>query len=419
MKKIIKPQTLKGFRDFYPEKMAFRNWLFGKMRKVSRLFGYQEYEGPILEPIELYEAKSGEELVKKQTFQLKDRGGRKLALRPELTPTLARMVAAKQYKLAFPLRWFSIGPRFRYEAPQKGRAREFYQWDVDLVGINTPEAEAEIIALACRFFQELGLTSKEVVIKVNNRRFMDFKLSLIEIPKKLIPLVFRAIDKQAVDKLQKQGLTLKQVVELKKILSDRDFSFESEELTQNFSTLKDLGVDKYVEFDPTVVRGLDYYTGTVFEAKDRKGKFRAILGGGRYDNLIELFGGQALSGVGFAAGDIVIEEVLKDYGKYPKLEDINPNPTRVLVTVFNDFIFRQSLKAFTILQSMGITTEIYPDARAKLDKQLKYADRKGIPFVIILGPEEITLGKATLKNLSTGKQETADLNSLIKKYFTT
>lgn len=415
MKQVIL-QPIKGFRDFYPESMAFRNWLFGKMRKVSRLFGYQEYEGPILEPVSLYEAKSGEELVKKQTFRLKDRGGRHLALRPELTPTLARMVAAKQYELAFPLRWFSIGPRFRYEAPQKGRAREFYQWDVDLVGINTPEADAEIIALACRFFQELGLTNKEVVIKINNRRFMDFKLSLIEIPKKLIPLVFRAIDKQAVDKLQKQGLTLSQVVELKKILTDRDFSFESEELTQNFSTLKDLGVDKFVEFDPRVVRGLDYYTGTVFEARDRKGKFRAILGGGRYDNLIELFGGRALSGVGFAAGDIVIEEVLKDYGRLPAKSEVRPNPTCILITVFDNSTFRESLKAFTILQSMGINTEIYPDSKVKLDKQLKYADRKDIPYVLILGPEEITSGKATLKNLSTGKQETDYLNTLIKKY---
>lgn len=396
-------QPLKGFRDFYPQEMAFRNWLFGKMRKVSRLFGYQEYEGPILEPVELYEAKSGEELVKKQTFQLEDRSGRKLALRPELTPTLARMVAAKQYELPFPLRWFSIGPRFRYEMPQKGRAREFYQWDADLVGINTPVADAEVIALACRFFQELNLTPKEVVIKINNRRLMDFKLSLLEIPKKLIPEVFRAIDKGNLKALKTKGLPDSQILELKKILTDRDFSYESEELTETFSTLKDLGVGEYLEFDPTVVRGLDYYTGTVFEARDKKGKFRAILGGGRYDDLIETFKGRSLSGVGFAAGDMVIEEVLKSYGKYPK--DINSNPAKVLVTVFDESAFRESLRIFTILQSMGINTEIYPDSTARLDKQLKYADRRGIPYAVILGPDEIERKTVTVKNLRTREQK--------------
>ena len=409
MTKLIKPQPLKGFRDFYPEEIAFRRWLFGKMRKVSHLFGYQEYDGPILEPVAIYEAKSGQELVKKQTFQLKDRGGRKLALRPELTPTLARMVAQKQFELPLPIRWFSIGPRFRYEAPQKGRAREFYQWDVDLVGLKTPEADAEIISIACQFFKELGLCPKEVIIKVNNRQLMDFKLSLIEIKKSQIPKVFKAIDK---NELSLADLSEKQTKELKKILADRDFAVESEELTQTFSTLKDLGVADFVEFDPNIVRGLDYYTGTVFEARDRQGKFRAILGGGRYDNLVEIFSKTPLSGVGFAAGDMVIEELLKYFNKYPVVE---PNPTLVLVTVFDESCFRESLKLTTMLRGQGVKTEIYPDSQTKLDKQLKYADKKGIPYAIILGPQELEKNLITLKDLKKRTQQTDSFKTILNK----
>lgn len=399
---------VKGTRDFYPPQMAFRNWLFAKMREVSQRFGYQEYEGPILEPLDLYAVKSGEELVREQTFILTDRGGRKLALRPELTPTLARMVAQKQKELTFPLRWFSLGPRFRYEQPQKGRLREFYQWDVDLIGPKTPEADAEVITLACEFFKTQGLTPKEVVIKINDRRFADFKLTLVEIPKKKIPEIFRAIDKkekmppdQWEGYLSNLGLSPLQIKDLKLLLVEKDFS-ESEELVCLFSTLKDLGVGDFCRFDPTVVRGLDYYTGTVFEAWDQKGEFRAILGGGRYDNLVKVLGGQPLPGVGFALGEAVLEEVLKKFGKIPKL---SPTVTQVLVTVFDESFYRDSLKLATKLQSLGNNVEIYPDPQAKLDKQLKYADQKGIPYVVILGPDELAKGVVTLKNMQTGEQK--------------
>jgi len=409
MTKKIKPQTLKGFRDFYPEEMAFRNWLFEKAREVSQRFGYQEYEGPALERLSLYEAKSGEELVKEQTFILTDRRGRKLALRPELTPTLARMVAQKREELVFPIRWFSIGPRWRYEKPQKGRYREFWQWDVDLIGADTPEADAEIIAVACEFFKEVGLTDKEVVIKVNNRRLMEQKLDLIEVKKGQRPQVFRAIDKK--DKmdpkkwekyLQEIGLTPLQIKDLKGILKDKDFAGESEELTTIFSTLADLGFSSYVEFDPTVVRGLDYYTGTVFEACDRKGEFRAILGGGRYDNLVEVVGGPKLPGVGFAAGDAILEAVLKKYQKIPSFVSV---PTKVLITIFDEKFYRDSLKIAKVLRDKGVPTEVYLTP-IKLDKQLKYADRKGIPYAVIIGPDEAKNKTVTIKDLKTGKQKT-------------
>ncbi|PJE68901.1 histidine--tRNA ligase [Candidatus Shapirobacteria bacterium CG10_big_fil_rev_8_21_14_0_10_38_14] len=417
MRKVKFPLT-RGFRDFYPKQMIARKWLFGKMREVSRRFGYQEYEGPALESLALYAAKSGEELVKRQTFILKDRSGKKLALRPELTPTLARMVAQKQGELVEPLRWFSIGPRWRYETPQKGRAREFYQWDVDLIGVEPAEADAEVIAVAAEFFKSIGLLPKQVVIKINNRRFLEQKLDLIEIPNNKIQAVFRAIDKKNKmagneweTYLKEIGLNKLQIKDLWGILKDKDFGGESEELTILFSTLQDLGVADYVEFDPTIVRGLDYYTGTVFEAQDKKGEFRAILGGGRYDNLVEVVGGPAVGGVGFACGDIVLEEVLKKFNFWP---DLNPIPTKVLVTIFDESLYREAIQFSRHLREAKIPTELYLTP-VKLDKQLKYADKKGIPFVAILGPNEAKNKTVTLKNLKTRKQQTILQTKAIQK----
>jgi histidyl-tRNA synthetase len=411
-------QLVKGFRDFYPEELASRKWLFEKMREVSRKFGYQEYEGPCLEPLALYAAKSGEELVREQTFILTDRSGEKLALRPELTPTLARMVSQKQTQLPKPIRWFSIGPRWRYEKPQKGRTREFYQWDLDLLGVESPEADAEVIAIAAEFLKAVGLTPNQVVIKVNNRQLMEEKLDLIEIPRRLIPQVFRAIDKKEKMSPQKWeewlkeiGLTNLQIKDLKGILKDKDFGDESPQLTQIFSTFSDLGVADFVEFDPEIVRGLDYYTSTVFEARDRAGEFRAILGGGRYDNLVEVIGGPKIPGVGFAAGDKVIEEVLKKFGKWP---NFNPVPTKILVTVFNEQTYRNSLEIARQLRQAGVETELYltPD---KLDKQLKYADRQKIRWVVIIGPEEVQKDELTIKDLWAKSQKTIPQNTLLKE----
>ncbi|MDO8551196.1 MAG: histidine--tRNA ligase [bacterium] len=417
----MKFQPVKGTRDFYPEQMAFRNWLFGKMREVSQRFGYQEYDGPILEPLELYAAKSGEELISKQTFILTDRGDRKLALRPEMTPTLARMVAQKQNEYPKPIKWFNIGPRFRYEQPQKGRGREFYQWDIDLIGINTPEADAEILSTAAAVLNSVGLSPEEVKIKVNDRQLIEKKLAFIEIKDEQKNEVFRAIDRRnKLDPteweswLSEIGLNSLQINDLKGILADKDFAEESETLTRIFSTLDDLGLKDYVEFDPNIVRGLEYYTGVVFEAFDTGGKFRAILGGGRYDNLVEIVGGQPLPAIGFAMGDQVVEEVLKEYGKWPQ---ITISPTKVLITLFNESLVRDSLKLAQSLRKEGINTEIYPET-VKLEKQLKYAAAKGIPFVIILGPEELANNKVVLKDMKSGEQKEVPKDQLPDEFKT-
>jgi histidyl-tRNA synthetase len=405
-------QPLKGFRDFYPEQMRFRNFLFGKMSEISQLFGYEEYEGPTLEPLKIYTAKTDEELVKNQTFTLKDKNDKTLAMRPELTPTLARMVASKQNELTFPLRWFSIGPRWRYEQPQKGRLREFWQWDLDLIGEDSLKADAETITVGVELLKSLGLTSKQVIIKINNRLFLEEQLKEIGIPAEKINLVYKIIDKkEKMDKSEwerylKENIGQEPAEKIQSILNKKDFS-DFPQLTELFALLKKGGINEYVEFDPTIVRGLDYYTGTVFEARDVDGEFRTIIGGGRYDNLVSLFGDQKITGVGFAAGDAVLEEVLKKFNLLPDLKENK----KVLVTVFDKSLADKSFELSQKLRISGIANEIYLKSE-KIDKQMKYADKKGIRYVIILGSDEVKKNEVTIKDLSTGNQSSVAFSKL-------
>lgn len=410
-------QLLKGFRDFLPDDMAFQNWFYESLKKISESFGFQEYNGPTIEPLELYAAKSGEELVKKQAFTFEDKSGKTVALRPEMTPSLARIVAQNENNLTFPVKWFTYGRRFRYESPQKGRGREFFQWDIDILGADTPEAEAEIIAIAANFYQKLGLTPDEVKIKVNDRQNLERELSDIGVPKERIPSLFKIIDKK--DKvnesdfkemLKEASLNDKQVQQLKDILQDKNGYQRSEWLKRIFSYLEKAGIAAYIEYDASIVRGLDYYTKTVFEGWDVKGNFRAIWGGGRYDNLTSDVGSKTkIPGVGFAMGDMIMEEVLRYYNKYPV---ISVNKTKVLVTIFSPELQEESLKFSLKLRKEGVNCELYPDPKAKLEKQLKYADKKGIPYAVILGPEEVATDTVTVKNLSTQTQKKIFSNSV-------
>ena len=416
MKQIIRP--VKGTRDFYPEQMAFRNWLYGKIKEVSQRFGYQEYEGPILETLELYAAKSGEELVKEQSYVFADRGGDQITLRPELTPTLARMVAQKQRELPKPIRWWSFGPMWRYERPQKGRTREFFQWNIDLIGVVSPYADAELVTILAEFFRAVGLTPQQVTIKVNHRGLMEEQIRRLGVPPEKRDGVYRLIDK--LDKLppgewlaygkESIGLSDDQMQGLRRVLGDVDLWKQSSDLATFFSAIENLGTGDYVRYDPSIIRGLAYYTGTVFEAWDLEGEFRAILGGGRYDNLLAAVGGDPLGAVGFAMGDVVIGLVLEQFGLKPALR---PSPTRVLMTVFEAGLFPASARLAAQLRSAGVNTELYPEA-AKLDKQLKYANTFGIPFAVIIGPDEAAAGKATVKNLATGDQQVVDQASVVE-----
>lgn len=416
MAEIIR--SVKGTRDFYPEDMAVRRWMFDIIREVSTRFGYQEYDGPCLEFIDLYAAKSGEELVKEQAFVFSSPGDDLLTLRPELTPTLARMVAQQQFEIPMPLRWWSIGPFWRYEKPQRGRTREFFQWNIDLVGTEKVSADAEIVAVAATFLQETGLSPEQVRIFVNNRRLMDSALSKLIIDETLKTSVFRVVDK--IDKLSKRewqafalesGMTQEQVDGLLSLLKDEDLWKESDELVAFFELIQSYGVGDYVAFNPKVIRGLDYYTGTVFEAFEIGGKSRAILGGGRYDNLVADVGGNPLPGVGFAMGDVVMELVLRDAGVIP--ENLG-NISQVIVTVFNEETLAESIKVANTLRDAGYRVVLYPEFD-KMGKQFKYADRLNIPVAVILGPDELEKSEVAVKNLRTREQVNVSREMLIEQ----
>jgi histidyl-tRNA synthetase len=408
-------QGVKGARDFYPEDMAFRYWLYRKLGEVSRLFGYQEYDGPFLEKLELYAAKSGEELVKEQSFVFADRGGEYIALRPELTPSLARMVAARQNDLVFPLRWWSFGPFWRYERPQKGRSREFFQWNIDLMGVNSREADAEMLAIGCTLFQKVGLTSEQVVIAVNDRGLMETELTGLGIPADRLKDVYRLIDRR--EKMSPEswdtyaaelGLSQIQLDAIKDLMGNQELWKKSPSLSYIFDLLKGLNLLPYFQYDPSIIRGLDYYTGIVFEARDREGG-RAIFGGGRYDNLVGDVGGQPTGGLGFAMGDVVIRLLLE---KYNCLGDLPVIPAKVLVTLFNQDLVLPAIDAAAQLRNAGIRTEVYPEP-AKLPKQFKYADRLKMRYILVLGPDEVSSGMVTVKDLQDGSQQTRPLAEVI------
>ncbi len=417
MKNII--QSLKGTRDFYPQQMAIRTWLYGKVRKISESFGYQEYEGPFLESIDLYAAKSGEELVKEQSYVFPDRSGDLITLRPELTPTLARMVAQKQAQLTFPLRWWSFGPFWRYERPQKGRSREFFQWNIDLIGIDSPEADAELIAIIAAFFKEIGLTPQQARIMVNNRKLIDAELAALDIsPEKRVGL-FKIIDRR--DKLSPSdwdayvldyGLSATQLNALKSILGNSSLWEKSVELVTMFAALEAFGAREFVEYDPNIIRGLDYYTGTVFEGQEIEGDIRrAILGGGRYDNLLAEVGGQPLPAVGFAMGDMVISLILEKLGCIPS--NIGEIPAPVFVSVFDENTRLDAFSLASELRQNGINTTCYLETD-KLSKQFKYADRLGARIALLIGPDEKTNHCVTIKDLKAGAQQTVDRKDVLK-----
>jgi histidyl-tRNA synthetase len=409
MAKAIIP-AVKGTRDFYPNDMAFRSWLYRAIRNVSESFGYQEYDGPFIEKVELYAAKSGEELVK-ENFMFQDRGGEMVTLRPELTPSLARMVAQRQGELVFPLRWWSFGPFWRYERPQKGRTREFFQWNADIIGANSTVADAELIVLCAKFFKSVGLSSSQVGIRVNERQLLEAEFSRLGIGPDQKTFVFHLLDRR--EKMAaaewdafalEGGLSSAQLDGLKGLLQDKDLWKKSNSLKRVFEIVAAVGLSDYVIYDSQVIRGLDYYTGVVFEARDLDKEGRAILGGGHYDNLVGEVGGEPLPGVGFAMGDVMIRLVLEKYGCLPKLEGA---PASVLISSFDETFAEKMFVLATQLRDSGLPVILYPET-AKLPKQLKYVDRLGIRFVVIVGPDEDVAGKVTIKDLRNRTQETVD-----------
>lgn len=413
-----KYQNVKGMRDFYPEAWMGQLWLSDIFLENGRLFGYSEYEAPLLENINLYLEKSSQELLEKQTFIVNDRGSDRLVLRPELTPSLARLVATRENELSFPLRWQSWGRFWRYEQPQRGRGREFFQWNIDLIGVDSPASDAEILTIAATTLKNLNLSPDDVQIRINDREslqnYLSKKLSLDQNQyKKLL---------QAVDKIDKMdtksfenwlkdlSFSEKQISQLPTLLKTVPKNF-SPRLEQSLSLIpKDLM--NYFTIDLKIVRGLDYYTGLVFETWATTSTIkRSLFGGGRYNNLTQQVGGKKnLPGVGFAVGDMSTFELLKDLNKLPQ---INPNPSSLFITTFSNQTYQNSLNLATFLRNNQINTTLNLDPNLKLGQQFKYAAKNNFDYVIVLGPEEIDKKQVTLKNLKSGEQKSLSQDDLL------
>ena len=409
-------KSVRGTRDFYPEEMATRQWLYQNIRNVSEAFGSQEYDGPFLERMDLYAAKSGEELVREQSYVFPDRNAELIALRPELTPSLARMVAQLGKGISLPLRWWSFGPFWRYERTQKGRSREFFQWNIDLIGVDAPEADVEVVAVACALFRRAGLTPEQIRIRVNNRRLAEEILTGSGINPSDLSAAYQVIDRK--DKLtdeawdsyaESRGFSPDQIAKMKAVLADTEAWRRSDELVAFFSAADALKINDYLEFDPSIIRGLDYYTGTVYEARDTGGEFRSILGGGRYDDLVSAVGGEPVTATGFAMGDVVFTLVLESFGLTP---DLRPNPAQIFVPTFDEDLRAETLKLVTELRDAGYAVEWYPTA-TKLAKQFKYSDKQGIPISIILGPDEVENNQVTIKQMAGGEQKSVPREELL------
>lgn len=425
----ISTKPYKGARDFYPENMQVRNYIFGIWKEVCKSYGYAEYDGPFLESFDLYAAKSGEEIVNKQLYSFEDRGGRKVAIRPEMTPTLARMVAAKYKTLLRPVRWFSMPNLWRYEKPQRGRLREHFQLNVDVFGIDDVEADFEVISIAIDIMKKFGARDDMFEIKVGNRRFIEDVYTSLDINTEQGIRISKAIDKKTkISRSEFENLlkgdakiTEEQVKALQKFLKDPEEKInELSKTSKGAGEIKDLlrlakdnGKGKFIKYDPTIMRGFDYYTGNVFEQFDLNPEnSRAMYGGGRYDDLIELFIGKNLSGVGFGFGDVTLINFLESWGLMPNFT----SEVDYFVTVWpgEQIAYKKaSYQTASTLRDLGLNVEIWIGDEAKINKQLKYADRKEIKNVILIGEEEVGNGTITVKNMTTGKQITQSLDDFV------
>lgn len=426
---FLSAQPYKGTRDFYPEEMRFRQWLFENLRQTVSAYGYEAYDGPMLEPFELYAAKSGQELVNEQLYSFEDRGGRKVAMRPEMTPTLARMVAARSNQLSKPIRWYSLPNLWRYERPQRGRLREHWQLNVDLLGLSSEAAEVEVVQIAIDILRNLGASSFDFEVQLSHRGLInDLFNRVLKLQPEQTTAVARAIDKRAKipaekfeELLQEAACSTEQISTLKHfldapLLEIGEVYGESEgylAMCRFFDGVNALGLGPVCRFNASIMRGLDYYTGTVFEVYDKHpDNRRALFGGGRYDNLVGMFGQTQVPGVGFGMGDVTLKDFLEVHGLMPELQ----SHVDVLMGLFDADMLTTSQALARQLRAEGLRVEAVLQPQ-KLGKQFQYADKKGIPLVIMIGPDEATTGQATLKNLRTGAQQTlaqADLLQAIQ-----
>jgi histidyl-tRNA synthetase len=414
----MQPKALPGFRDFYPAELALRAHIFRTWRTVAARYGFEEYDGPPLEPLELYTAKSGEEIVG-QLYNFTDKGDREVALRPEMTPTLARMVAARANGLRKPIRWFSIPQLFRYERQQRGRLREHFQLNCDLIGEPGPLGDAEIIALAVDVLRSFGLGPGDVRLRLSDRRLLTAVLRGLDLDGSQSAVVYQVLDKLArvprevsVARLRDAGLAGATVERLLALTEARSWAelrdragglgetiAAGEPLTRTIAALDAMGLGAFVDLDLTIVRGLAYYTGTVFELFDARGELRAICGGGRYDNLLHALGGVDLPALGFGMGDVVLGELLRERGLVPG--------EAASIDVFLAGVTPEDLPHVLALahemREAGLRAE-YALSLQAVGKQLKLADARGARVAVVVGPDDRARGEVMVKDLS-GKSQ--------------
>lgn len=424
----LSTQPYKGTRDFYPEDKQLQNGVFAAWSRQLNTFGYEEYGAPLLEPLEIYTAKSGQELANEQTYTFTDRGGRVVAIRPEMTPTISRMIAARRQEIAYPARLFSIANFMRYERPQRGREREFWQLNVDIFGVDSTRADVEVIQVADAMMKTLDATDDDYVIKVNNRKLVNFimaqYLGLDEVQAQQMIKLFDRRDKITDSDFNEQAGEIfgdasdDRIEKLSALISAKALSdlpeeiqqaSASKELQEVFDGLEKLAITAAV-FDATLMRGLDYYTGTVFEVFDTNPENnRALFGGGRYDGLVALFGAEPISAVGFAIGYSTIENFLSVRGRTGGYS----SPTDVYIVVIdNAYDVANQVAA----QLRGEDTKVAIDISGrKLDKQLKVAEKKGVRYVLYVGQKDTLDGAFSLKCLQDGEESKLVLADISKK----
>jgi histidyl-tRNA synthetase len=422
-------QSVKGTRDFYPDEMRIRNYITDAWRTVSLRNGFEEYDAPIFEYLDLFTIKSGDEIAS-QLFNFTDRGGRNLAIRPEITPSLARMVAAKINSLPRPIKWFSIPRLCRAENPQKGRLREFFQWNVDIIGVDDIQADAECIFVAADFLREVNLTADDACVRIGSRPItvaalraggvgddkIDTGLGLLDKIAKVEPPAF-------VKLVEAAGLTMdmlavaeslqnvKSVDEIRSIFPNRDAKIDEaiDRLNQLFDKLELMGIGDYAQLDMTIVRGLAYYTGVVYEVFDRKNSLRALVGGGRYDRLLEVVGGPSVGATGFGMGDVVLGILLQEKNKIPP--HVLTGQLDFFVIDGEPDVFQDVMKVVGQLRKDGFAAD-YGFKRQNVGKQLKEANRRGARMGVIVRSDGIAL-----KNLETGEQRDATMVDFLENPF--
>ena len=429
----MKIQPVKGTRDFYPPQMAVRNWIIDGWKRVSIRNGFEEYDGPIFEYLDMYQIKSGEEIVE-QLFSFEDRGGRKLAIRPEITPTLARMVNQQINSLPRPIKWFSVPRLCRAERPQKGRLREFFQWNIDIIGVENELgqvlADAEVIFTTVDYLRGVGLTSKDIKVKISSRELLAAYLIGLGIPEDRLDSIYPVLDKKVKLPAETFREVLNEQVQDKQVVSkildfmnmdslsdvEQSVRVGSDNFADCLRTVKDvldkltmMEVGDFCVYDPSIVRGLAYYTGIVFEVHDIGGELRAICGGGRYDNLLRDFGGPAVSATGMGMGDCVLEIVLKEKGVLDRqLPEGKVDYFVACVGVFG----KEAWKVVERLRSAEYSVN-FSYKMGGISRQLKEASAQNAKKCIIIGYDELKNNELTVKDMTTGEQELVDYEEFL------